>query len=505
MLLDLQAGEFIYEQPAPAGVEYTFKHALTQEVAYNSLLIERRKLLHERAAAAMEPLYSDQLDSHLSELAHHYSHSGNARKAVQYLGRAGRQALERTAYPETLALLTKGLELLKELPDDAERALEELDLQNALGWLLYATKGPAVAEREIAVVRAKELCEQLGDKARLVEALAALSNFRFNRAELQSARELAEQALRLAEHVEDVGIEAQAHFQLGQVLFWQGEFAAARQHSERALELFGSSPCRTFWEAENARYSNFYPVLVTALLGYPDTALKRSREALDVARRSSDPVAIAMALQTDAWANWIVRDAGTVLERTAEELAIATEQSMPLHMFFGTAFRAWAQAAQRQSEEGVAKLQVMVEEAMAAGWEGAILLLSTLLAECHRTSGRFKEAIELAAEMLAHRLKKGDIFFVLRLHQIQGEVLMGDAPTATEAENCFRRAIEIARSQSAKLLELRATTSLAALFAKKGRREEARTILAEIYGWFTEGFDTADLKEAKALLEELNA
>jgi tetratricopeptide (TPR) repeat protein len=423
------------------------------------------------------------------------------------LGRAGRQALERTAYPEALALLTQGLELLKGLPEDVERALEELDLQNALGWLLYAAKGGGAAVRETPVVRAKELCEQLGDKARLVEALVALSNFRINRHERQSAQELAERALTLAERVEDPGVVAQAHFQLGQILFWLGEFAAAREHCEQALELFGSGPCRTFWEAENARYSSFYPVFITALLGYPDTALKRSREALDVARRSSDPVAIAMALQTDAVTNWILRDAGKVLERTEEELAIGTEFGMPLHMFFGTAFRAWALAAQGQPEEGVAKLQVMVEDAMAAGWEAAIFWLSHLLAECHRTSGHFQEAIELAGEMLARNQKAGwkDGYMHLQLEQVLGDLmLMGDISTAAAAEIYFRHVIDVAHRQDAKLFELRATNSLARLLAKQGRRDEVRTMLAEIYGWFTEGFDTADLKDAKALLDELN-
>jgi tetratricopeptide (TPR) repeat protein len=507
MLGDLQAGEFIYEQSGVAGIEYTFKHALTQEVAYNSLLVERRKLLHERAGQALESMFAKQLDDHLGDLAHHYSRGESARKAVHYLGRAGRQALERTAYPEALALLTQGLEQLKELPDDVERALEELDLQNALGWLLYATKGGGAAVRETPVVRAKEICEQLGDKARLVEALVALSNFRFNRHERQSAQELAERALTLAERLEDPGVVAQAHFQLGQLLFWLGEFAAAREHCERALELFGSGPCRTFWEAENARYSNFYPVFVTALLGYPEMALKRSREALDMARRSSDPVAIAMALHTDAITNWILRDAGKVLERTEEELAIGTEFGMPLHMFFGTAHLAWALAAQGQPEEGVAKLQVMVKDAMAAGWEGAIIVLSTLLAECHRTSGRFQEAIELAGEILARNQKRGweDGFIHLQLQQVQGDLmLMGDVSTAAAPEICFRNVIDVARRQDAKFFELRATNSLARLLAKQDRRNEARMMLAEIYGWFTEGFDTADLKEAKALLDELN-
>jgi predicted ATPase len=164
MLGDLQAGEFVYEQSAAVGIEYTFKHALTQEVAYNSLLVERRKLLHERAGQALESMFAEQLDDHLGDLAHHYSRGESTRKAVHYLGRAGRQALERTAYPEALALLTQGIEQLKELPDDVERALEELDLQNALGWLLYATKGGGAAVRETPVLGPRSYASSSGIK-----------------------------------------------------------------------------------------------------------------------------------------------------------------------------------------------------------------------------------------------------------------------------------------------------------------------------------------------------
>ena len=216
MLSRLQAGEFIYEQPAADDVEYTFKHALTQEVAYNSVLLERRRVLHERAGDAIEVLYLARLDDHLAELAHHYGHGASLRKAVHYLGRAGNQALERSAFSEGRILLSRGLEMLKELPDDTQRAREEIDMQTALGFSLFAMGAPGGSEREAASVRAKELSERLGDKAKLIEALTFLSNVRANRAELQPARELAEQAVVLAELVEDPGIVARAHTQLGQ-------------------------------------------------------------------------------------------------------------------------------------------------------------------------------------------------------------------------------------------------------------------------------------------------
>jgi predicted ATPase len=341
LLSSLQAGEFIYEQPTAAGVEYAFKHALTQEVAYNSLLIERRKVLHERAATAMESLYADGLDDHLSELAHQYSCSANPRKAVYYLGRAGRLAVDRSAYTEALAFLTKGLELLKELPDDAERALEEFDLQNALGWLFYATKGPASAKRETAVVRARDLAELLGDEGRRTEALEALSNFMQNFG-TPATRQVAEQALALAERVNDAGLLAVAQLQVGQVLFLFGEFSGSRDHLERAFELFGLGPYRNFWRADPAQWTETYLVIIPVLLGYPDTARKRSDDMLAAARRSSDPAYIAQALLTDAWVNSLLRDAPEVQERTEEEVAIGAEYGMVIHLSFGTFMRGWA-------------------------------------------------------------------------------------------------------------------------------------------------------------------
>src|SRR5712692_2222859 len=291
----LQAGEFIYEQPAAAGVQYTFKHALTQEVAYNSLLIERRKLLHERAATTIQSLHADRLDDHLGELAHHYSCGANTRKAVHFLGRAGRQAAARSAYSEALAFLTKGLELLKELPDDAARAHEEFDLQMALSWLSFVMM--ASAERETAVLRARELAEKLGDKAKLTDALVALSNVMLNFATAAAVREVAEQALALAEHGDDAGLLAAAHMQLGAVLFYSGEFAASREHNERSSELFGPGPYRKFWEAGRARWSATILILISVILGYPDTPRKLSEDMLAAPRRSSDPAFIAHALQ----------------------------------------------------------------------------------------------------------------------------------------------------------------------------------------------------------------
>jgi tetratricopeptide (TPR) repeat protein len=502
MLSDLQGGEFIYEQHAVGDIEYTFKHALTQEVAYSTLLIERRKLLHERAAVAMESLYAERLDDHLSELAHHYSCSANNRKAVHFLGRAGRQAQERSAYSEAFAFLTKGLELLKKLPDDGERALEEFDLQMALGWLLYQTKGPAAAERETPVVRTRELAEQLGDKTKLAEAMIGLSHFMHNRG-IPAAREVAEQALALAGRGDDDSVLlAGAHYQLGLVLFFLGEFSASNEHCERAFELFGPGPYRNFWEAESARWSATLPVVNSTLLGYPDRARKRSQDMLAVARRSSDPASVAEALFVDGWANWLLGDAPKAQQCAEEYFAIGTEYGMGMYLVIGAFVRGWALAVRGQAEEGIAEM-LRVPLAWQGGSQGIFM---SHLAEGYLAGERPDEGLEAVSYGLTQGRDSWQPVHEARLHHLKGELLlMQNSSNTAGAESCFRTAIEVARRQDAKLFELSASNSLARLLTKQGRRDEARAMLAEIYGWFTEGFDTADLKDAKALLEELSA
>ena len=502
---DLQAGEFIYERPSSGeAASYTFKHALTQDVAYNSLLLERRRVLHERAGNAFEALYPETLDDHLAELAHHYGRSANLRKAVHYLGRAGRQALERTAYAEARGLLSRGLERLHELPDDAQRAREEIGLQTALGWSLWATGGPGAPEREAAVVRARDLCERLGDEAGLIEALTALASLRIYPIELRPARELAEQAIALTERVDDPGLVAGAHFQLGQILYWLGEFAASREHLERALELFGPGPYRNFWEANSARWSAGFSVLASAACGYPDAALKRAREVLSTARRSADVASIAVALHTEAGLNSILGDARKTLERTEEMLALATDHDMPFLRLWGTIFRGFALTAQGQVEEGIAELQ-RVRQAPAA-YPLVSLAVLFMLARCCLLGRRPGEGLEVVTDGLARVRKTGAGLWEPGLYQIKGGLLLlQGASKAAEAEDCFRQAIQIALGQSAKLTELGATMSLAALLDKQGRRDEACAMLAEIHSRFTEGFDTPVLKQAKALLDELSA
>ena len=503
MLTELQLGEFIYEQAAISDIEYTFKHALTQEVAYHSVLIERRRLLHERAAQSIEALYPDRLEDHLTELAHHFDRSGNVPKAVEYLARTGARAAQQVAHSEAIGYLTRALQLLRRLPDGAARDSQELDLQMALNWSAFVVRGPRTPERESALVRARELCERLGDNARLMEALLALAYFRYNRSDFGVARELAERVLALAQQAKAPAILGGAHYVLGVVRYGTGQFPAAHEHFERAVELFGAGPSRNY----GVLFAQSAPVVLTAvlvILGYPSTALGRAHGLLAAARRSSDPYSIGIVLLGDCLYHIALHDTRMVAERADELLAIATEHEMPFNLMAATFFRGWAMATAGRAEEGIAEMHRCVSDPLIAE-RVATALLPVALAEACGKNGRPEEGLDLVAKGLATAEQMGLRVAEAELHRIKGELLLiKDAGNLAEAERCLRTAIEVARRQGARLFELRSTVSLARLLKQQGSLDEARAMLAEIYGWFTEGFDTPDLKDAKALVDELS-
>jgi tetratricopeptide (TPR) repeat protein len=297
MLSVLRLAEFIYEQLAFPDIEYTFKHALTQEVAYNSVLIERRRLLHERAAQSIEELFADRLDDHLTALAHHFERSGNVPKAMEYVGRAGAKAAQQAAHSEAIGYFSRALELLRGLPDGAAPRQPGIRSAAGPGLVMFVARGPrASPERESALVRARELCEHLEDTARLMETLLALAHTRILRREFEPARELAERVVAMAQHAKAPPMLAGAHVVLGFVRFITAQFQAAREHAERAIEL-GVLPSRNF----GALFAQLAPsVLVDVLstLGYPSKARSRIEELLAIARRSG-PFSIVTALLMD--------------------------------------------------------------------------------------------------------------------------------------------------------------------------------------------------------------
>ena len=508
-LANLQLAEFIYEQPARPDVEYKFKHALTHDVAYNSVLIERRKLVHERTGAAMETLYSERLDDHLSALAHQYSQSHNARKAIHYLRLAGTQATLRSANRESVAYFRNALDLLRSLPETSEREREELDLLVTLGPVLMTVAGPGAAESGEVYFRARELCGELGDNTRLFSVLWGLWLFRATRLELGKARELADELMSLAEGLSDEALRIEAHHAMWTTLWRRGELTAARLHTESCAVLYNprqhGSLASLYGGHDPGVCGRNHAALVQWMLGYPDRALKCISEALALAQELAHPNSLAQALTIAAIGNQYRRERAVTAKRAEAAIALAAEHGFVQSLVMGTVLRGWAESDPATRGREVANMRQAIAAGRASGEQAWAPYYLAATAETCSELGRLDEALELVTEALDLVERTGERWYEAELHRLGGEFsLLRDSSPASVAERSFRTAIEVARKQEAKSLELRAATSLARLLAKQGKRDEARTMLAEIYNWFTEGFDTADLKDAKALLDELS-
>jgi class 3 adenylate cyclase/tetratricopeptide (TPR) repeat protein len=499
VLSALQAGEFIYEQPAAGDVEYTFKHALTHDVAYNSLLTERRRLLHEHTARAFEALYPERLDDYLPELANHFDRSGNIRKAVEYLGRTGVRAAQQAAYSEALGHLTRAVMLLGQLPDDTDRARRELDLQMALAGAAHVAIGATAPERETALVRAQGLCERLGEGTPLIDVLLGLSTLRGGRGQLTEAQELAEGAMALAQRSTDPRILGTAHAFLGSIMFFSGQLPAVREHAEKAVELFAPFPISHLGPIAMAQRAVESALgIMLAVLGYPDAAMARHRSAVATARRRSDPLSLSQALMGSATTQLLLRNTPAVATLAEELLPLTTDYGIGMNERRAIFFRGWAVAVSGSMLEGIREMRRVLAEP-----EGTTFfrpIMNAAFAEVCAKNDLVEEGLATVEESLGQPQRDADA----ELYRLRGELLLASvSPDEAQAERSFRKAIQVARGQTARFYELRASISLARLLRETNRRDEARAMLLDIYGWFTEGFDTADLKDAKALLEEL--
>jgi predicted ATPase len=509
-LSHLQAGEFIYEQPAFPDPEYTFKHALTQEVAYQSLLGERRASLHERTAQAMETLHPDALEAHYGELAHHYGRSQNTVKAVEYLYLAGEQAVKRSAYAEAIRQLHRGVELVQTLPDTDEYARQELLLQFTLGQAFNVTRGYGSTEAEEAFLRTRELSVRVGDATQRFRSLWGLWSVHVARSELETAADLAEQLVAEAERTRDPAQLVLRHYAVAVPAQWRGEFLEAREHFEKLLE---SHDLQDYGQHEDIHFSSADPrvmamgnlSILLATLGYPDQALRRSREGLARARELSHPFSEGYALGLAAAFQRGSGEAQAALKTAETLIALASEHGFMQLAGQGAFIRAAALVDLGQLEEAIAGIRGILNALRTTNLGMIVPVLFLTLAEAQGKAGAVEEGLESIAEAQTIMRTTGHRFVESMAHRVNGELLLARSPPdQAGAEASFREALEVARRQSTKSNELRAATSLARLCQQQGRKDEARGLLAPAYGWFTEGFDTRPLKEAKALLDELD-
>jgi predicted ATPase len=530
LLGSLQRKEFLYEQPAFPEIVYRFKHALTHEVAYGTVPRLRRQELHARTARALEAFYADKGEEHYGELAHHYRRGGNLEQAITSLHKAGQQAARRSAHPEALRHWAAALELLPTLPDTPERQQRELTLQLMLAASLQVTKGPSAPEVGSAYTRARALCEQHGDTRQLFVALHGLWLFHHVQADLLAAREAGERLLTMAEDLQDSALLVEARRALGSTVLWQGDFLLARTHLEQAVTLYeqhpGGSVPWLFGGADPGVVCLCELARVLWLLGYPDQALGRSHTALLHARTRAEPFSLGFALIFAAGLYQLRREGARTQQHAEEGMTLAHQYGFAALLSAGTIRRGWALAEQGHAEEGLRDMRHGLIARHEAGAELAHPYFLALQAEVYGKVGQGDRARTLLAQALTTAPASKEHRLEAELYRLKGELTLqeetgelrrepGDSfpevaslqppvalAVAREAEGYFLTAIDIARAQHAKSLELRATMGLARLWRQQDKHAEAQQKLGAIYDWFTEGFETKDLQEAKALLHE---
>ncbi len=506
-LHQLVAAEMLYQQGLPPQATYIFKHALIQETAYQSLLKNTRQQYHQRIAQVLAEHFPDTAETQPELLARHYTEAGLNEQAVVYWQRAGQQARQRSANLEAVQHLATGLALLAMLPEAPTRVQQELDLQLALGPALLATRGYAAPEVEQTYARARVLCQQVGETPQLFQALWGLWYFYLVRAELQTARDLGEQLLNWAQRVQAPGLLLLAHRMLGQTLSFLGEFSTAQGHLEQGMTLYDPEQHRSLaslYGQDQGVICRSWAALALWCLGYPDQALQQSHAALTLAQELAHPFSLVYALCFASKLSQLRQEAQAAQERATAAMVLCTEQGFVLYLARGTILRGWALAEQGQGEEGRAQMHQGLAAYQATGSEVFRPSYLACLAEAYGKAGQAEEGLTMLAEALTVVHKTGERFYEAELYRLKGELLLArSAAHQMEAETCFRQALDVERRQQAKSWELRAALSLSRLWQQQGKRAKAQDLLAPIYGWFTEGFDTADLQEARVLLEDL--
>jgi predicted ATPase len=509
---------------------YSFRHALYHAVLYDRLTETQRVRLHRRIAERKEAAYSERASEIAAELATHFEKGRDGRRAIYHLQRAGENALHRYANQEAISYLTKGLESLKTLPNSPNFFRQELSLLVALGPALIATKGYAASEVERVYRRAQEICQQIEDPSALFPVLFGLWNYYVTRADQRPTRDLAEQMLTLARRLNDPALLLQAHRALTETFFWMGEFPTAREHGEQGIALYDPQQHYShavLYAEEPGAYCCAITAWVLWYLGYPEQALRKGTEALALARQGSHPFSEAMALTLVTQVLLLRGEIHVAQAHAKEGIELATAQGFPFWETWDTILHGWTRAQLGQGKEGAAEIHNALALYPAVEFRTWNL---ALLAEASEKAGAVDEGLRVLTEALAMVEQTGERFYEAELYRLKGQLMLQsqtglgqvlsssqtsqdksensksqslNPAVQVDAEACFHKALTVARQQAAKSWELRAASSLARLWQSQGKITEARELLADVYGWFSEGFDTADLREAETLLVTL--
>jgi class 3 adenylate cyclase/predicted ATPase len=503
----LVAAELVFRRGLAPAATYVFKHALVRDAAYESLLKRRRQELHARIATSIETRFPQLVEAQPELVARHFGEAGLAEKAIPYWLRAGRVAAGRSANIEAIAHLRLGLACTQTLLPGASRSRFELSLQLALGGPLIATRGFASSEVEAAYQRAQQLSRELQSETDLFSALRGLGYVYHVRANLRGATGLVEEAVALAERSADPALLAEADFFSGLISFHLGRFQHAHDLLEKSTQV-GEHRGRRHSEVYGIEMSVFCRAYISHCdwhLGYPVRSLRIAEEGLAVARQISHPFSIALALNYLGMLHQFGREPDAALKAATESGNICTEYRFDYYGAWSSLVRAWAIAESGQLDEGLEAYDAALEDFRRTNAGLRISHHLGLLAGLHRKAGRVVAGLGLIDEALAIADANSESWCKVELHRERGELLLMAA--GEEAENQadaeFKAAIETAVAQGAKLPELRASVARAKLQAARGRRQQARDILAPICSWFSEGLETSDLAEARTFLADL--
>jgi len=504
-LARLVASELVFQRGRPPDAVYMFKHALVQDTAHGSLLRNARQQLHARIAEALAAHSPEMMDSQPELFAQHYAEAGLVKRAVAYWGKAGHRSAARSAMAEAAAQFQKALDQLALLSGGPKRRRQELEFCSSLGAALRFVKGQAAPETGRVFARARELWEQLDSPMEYLHVPYGQSRYHAYRGELDLAMRLDEDLLRLSRRRNDHSGLVLAHQACGTVQTLAGSFALSRSNLEAGLALYDPASHRSLAYQTGTHpqvVSRAYLGIVLFCLGFPDQALAQSTAAITEARRLAHPASLASSLMIGAMLLSLVGDDGILDARTADLVAVAIEQGFLFWRPVGALYRGWVKVRKDDVAEGISLLRSGSAAYRATGAELWMPHHTALLARACEIAGQIDEALTLLNDALQIGERTGERWLEAELNRHKGQLLLR-LGNAEAAEELYRKAQSIAEQQGAKLWELRAAMSLAQLRRDQGRYAEASHLLAPVYGWFTEGFGTPDLKEAKALLDEL--
>jgi predicted ATPase len=487
-----------------SGGSYKFRHVLYQQVLYDRLGATRRMQLHRRIGGRMEAAYGARVGEVAAPLASHFERGGEPQHAVHYLPQVGAQAARRNAPDEAVAIFRKGLELLATVPDSPERAQHELTLQLALGEMLITLQGRTAPAVRQAYTRAHALCQQVGETPQRVRALWGLIQFYAAQAQLHTADALCQQLFALVSCSPDPAFMLEGHLAVGGMALHRGDLITGRTHLEHSLHFCASprsAPPTFHGGFVSGVFSRTWLAQALEALGYADQARQRSQEALSLARQAGHTLSLVYAELYAALHSQLRRDVAATRTHADVAVTLAAAQDSALRVAQGRMLQGWALAMRGDAAAGVAHIHQGLAALHGVGPKLLRPYWLSLLSEAYSQARQPESGLQVVAEALRRVAATEEHWWEAELYRLQGELLLQlPRPEVCQAETCLQHALEVARRQQAKALELRAALSLSRLWQQQGQRKAAQDLLAPIYTWFTEGFDTPDLQEAKTLL-----